>query len=156
MRRVRVAGHACLRNKLDVVNLLIGRNANMDYSLFHAARDGHIKTVKLLLDKKASPHYKGAGGQTPLSIAQQQGHKDIADLLRKVLAQVNFPRLCVCTHLGALRRCSNRKLSVQRRKPRSCRRTRNCSSSSSNMCTRTRSRSRRSRLARKRADCTPS
>lgn len=49
------------------------------------AAKGHEDIVKLLLDSKANVDPKNRNGQTPLSLAAQNGHLAIVDLLRKYI-----------------------------------------------------------------------
>ena len=51
-------------------------------SLYLAAQQGHTEAVKLLLAANADPT-KEVQGWTALAIADRNGHKDIAALLRK-------------------------------------------------------------------------
>jgi ankyrin repeat protein len=48
-----------------------------------AAAGGHKDIVELLLTKGADINIKDRQGQTPLQIAQEKGHTEIADLLKK-------------------------------------------------------------------------
>jgi len=50
--------------------------------LHHAAEQGNIALVKVLLDNGADKEIKDDQGRTPLKIAEEKGHKEIADLLQ--------------------------------------------------------------------------
>ena len=49
----------------------------------HAAATGYKDIVELLLERKADIDAKDNKGNTPLKLAEDNNHKDIADLLRK-------------------------------------------------------------------------
>ncbi|XP_022715550.1 potassium channel KAT1-like isoform X3 [Durio zibethinus] len=50
-------------------------------ALHEAVRKGHIEMVKILLEGGASVHKPDAKGRTPKALAEQQGNKNIHDLL---------------------------------------------------------------------------
>jgi ankyrin repeat protein len=49
--------------------------------LFWAAAKGHEDIVRLLLERHANPNFVDKDGQTPLSMAKQNGHDKVIDLL---------------------------------------------------------------------------
>ena len=51
-------------------------------ALHGAAKSGHEKVVKLLLDKGANVNMKNRDGQTALDVAQEKGHKEIVKILK--------------------------------------------------------------------------
>jgi len=51
--------------------------------LHNAAWKGHVEIAKLLIVKNADVNAKDVEGQTPLDWAEEEKHKEIADLLRK-------------------------------------------------------------------------
>ncbi|ABZ93685.1 Ankyrin-repeat protein [Leptospira biflexa serovar Patoc strain 'Patoc 1 (Ames)'] len=51
--------------------------------LILAARDGSLEIVKILLENKANPLLKNKKGETALSLAIENGHQKIVDLLKK-------------------------------------------------------------------------
>lgn len=52
-----------------------------DDSLNHAAKNGKLEIVKLLLENNRDPNYKDSGGDTALTLAAEHGHKEIVELL---------------------------------------------------------------------------
>jgi ankyrin repeat protein len=77
------------RPNLKLVKLLIDRGAevNRHDSLFkytplhHAAQDGNVELVQLLLAAKADPTAKESHGKTPLDLAKERKHSDVVKLL---------------------------------------------------------------------------
>jgi ankyrin repeat protein len=51
--------------------------------------NGHVETVKLLLEAKANVNAARPTGHTPLIMASVEGHTDIVKLLLKANADVN-------------------------------------------------------------------
>ena len=51
--------------------------------MHNAAWKGHVEIDKLLIVKNADVNAKDVEGQTPLDWAEEEKHKEIADLLRK-------------------------------------------------------------------------
>jgi len=51
--------------------------------LMHAAAEGHIEVVKVLLDNGADPLLKDVDGDTAESFAMQNGHRKVAKLLKE-------------------------------------------------------------------------
>ena len=49
--------------------------------MFWAAAGGYEHVVRLLLERKANPNFADEDGQTPLSIAKQNGHYKVVDML---------------------------------------------------------------------------
>lgn len=76
-------------NRIDVVKLLlnhtdidVNRRAENGITALHlAAGNGLAAMVELLLDYGARPDLKDRVGRTPLLLAQQSGHPDLAPLL---------------------------------------------------------------------------
>ena len=52
-----------------------------------ASQNGHTKTVKMLLEAKADVNVANKDGDTALSIARQQGNKEIVQLLKSAGAK---------------------------------------------------------------------
>lgn len=59
-------------------------------ALMFAARDGHIESVRTLLDLGADPDFSDPDGSTPLIVALMNGHWDTARLLIESGADVNL------------------------------------------------------------------
>ena len=55
-------------------------------------RKGHTGIVELLLEKGASLEFKNKNKKTPLHLAEQNGHTDIAQLLKNKAAVRNTHR----------------------------------------------------------------
>ena len=83
-------------NKLESVKILIDDNSNIDFhvngytSLQSAASYGALEITEYLLNKGAKINYDPNSKATPLYIAIQQKKTDIAKLLLKKGADVNF------------------------------------------------------------------
>jgi len=89
--------HEAIWNQdLQMVTLLLNSNANVNAvmeaghaddtrqtPLHYAAERGNLEIVKLLLAHGANPDARDNYGETPSAIAQQKGHYDVADLLKK-------------------------------------------------------------------------
>ncbi len=76
----------------EIIELLIANGADVnakgldDYTLLHyAARSGDVETAELLISNGADVNVKVGTGfiDTPLDVAEYNGQKEIADLLRK-------------------------------------------------------------------------
>jgi len=73
----------------DIVELLIAKGAdvnsrdNWDWTPLHSAVYGHDEIVELLIAKGANVNAKDGGNRTPLWYAQDKGHSEIVELLRK-------------------------------------------------------------------------
>ena len=50
--------------------------------MHYAASVGHKDVVELLIAKDADVNAKNRKGKTPLSLANEKGHKEIVELLR--------------------------------------------------------------------------
>ena len=76
-----------------VVQLLVDSGSNVNpmeggiVALHHAAQGGNVKVVRALLDAGANMLVQTASGDGAWSIAQQEGHQDILDLLNAALAE---------------------------------------------------------------------
>jgi serine/threonine-protein phosphatase 6 regulatory ankyrin repeat subunit B len=66
-----------------------------------AAYNGHLETVRLLLDNGAMPDSRSLDGGSALYWAASQGHSDIVLLLSKRGADINMVRTCKWTPLMA-------------------------------------------------------
>ncbi|RYC56572.1 hypothetical protein CHU98_g9638 [Xylaria longipes] len=71
----------------NVLRQLLERNSDfryvfLDKMLRIAARGGHATTVQLLLENGADPNTEMRGHPTALQIAIDEGHKDVAEILR--------------------------------------------------------------------------
>ncbi|MHC4555843.1 MAG: ankyrin repeat domain-containing protein [Planctomycetota bacterium] len=73
----------------DIVELLIAKGANVnakdnwDWTPLHSAVYGHKDIVEILIAKGANVNARDGGGRTPLWYAQEEGHNEIVELLRK-------------------------------------------------------------------------
>ncbi|MGC7402718.1 ankyrin repeat domain-containing protein [Pandoraea pneumonica] len=83
----------------DIVQMLLDASAYVDAEspngttpLMMAARGGHITTCKVLLDGGADVRLKNQLGLTAIDFANQSNQTEIADGLRKRLAQVQQAR----------------------------------------------------------------
>ena len=55
-----------------------------DFAPLHeAAQNGLLEVTQWLLDRRANVNAKLADGKTPLALAIERKHDDVADLLRK-------------------------------------------------------------------------
>ncbi len=79
---------ACEKGFIDIVKLLISKNANVldkttdgENTLHIAAENGHINVVSALLDAGVNINDTGNGGNTALHLAAQKGHLSIVKLL---------------------------------------------------------------------------
>lgn len=74
----------------ETVELLLSRGADPNLvdkdegftALMFAGAEGNIKVVRLLLEHGANPNFKDKDGDTAESFARQNGHVEVADLLR--------------------------------------------------------------------------
>jgi ankyrin repeat protein len=69
---------ARLANDPSMVTIMDGRTS----PLHEAARENHIQIVRLLLDQGANPLLSNGDGKTPLDLALENGHAEVAELLR--------------------------------------------------------------------------
>jgi len=51
-------------------------------ALMEASDQGHLESVKFLLQKGASVHFKNKNGWTALKLAGKEGHTEIVELLK--------------------------------------------------------------------------
>ena len=63
------------------IAFLVGAAPPDDWPLLDAARSGDTEAVRSLLEGGADPDVAQGDGLTPLHLAAQQGHVEIADLL---------------------------------------------------------------------------
>ncbi|EOQ97668.1 ankyrin repeat protein [Leptospira wolbachii serovar Codice str. CDC] len=81
---------AVLVKNETIVKELVSLGSNLDRPdtiegqtpLLLAARDGSFEIVKFLLEKNANPSLKNKKGQTALSLALENGHQKIVELLK--------------------------------------------------------------------------
>ncbi|XP_046559267.1 uncharacterized protein LOC124268339 [Haliotis rubra] len=91
---------ACQEGRIDVVDILLKRNADLTILNFDncsplhvwACKNGHIDTVKLLIEKGADVSAADGHGNTPLSWVCVTGHIDIVKLLIEKGADVSTAR----------------------------------------------------------------
>jgi ankyrin repeat protein len=69
---------ARLADDPSLVNIMDGRTS----PLHEAARENHIPIVRLLLDQGANPRIVNGDGKTPLDLAIEKGHAEVAEMLR--------------------------------------------------------------------------
>lgn len=88
----------CTKNrKVSLINLCDDKNCS---PLFVACHNGHVKTVKLLLENGADINVCNTDGESPLLIACLNGHVEIAVLLFDHFEQTLFqskrpdPKIC--------------------------------------------------------------
>jgi ankyrin repeat protein len=76
-------GHVAIAKTLLACGADVSARQTDNFSPLHgAAQNGQLEMVKLLLAHGAELNAKG-GGRTPLVIALEQGHQDVAGLLRQ-------------------------------------------------------------------------
>jgi len=79
---------ACGPGHLEVIRLLLEQNADVNiksrygYPLGRAAEYGHRAIVVLLLARAAKTDAKNTAGKTAAQLADENGHKDIGDIIR--------------------------------------------------------------------------
>lgn len=76
--------HAALSGNTAVAELLVARGggAGQDAALHGAVAPGHLAMTRWLLERGADPNTLDFAGRTPLRVALDAGHAEIADLLR--------------------------------------------------------------------------
>lgn len=80
---------------LEMVKLLIPLTPNINQSsssataLFYAARNGHSRSVKLLVEAGAKINQTGANQLTPLNCAVTKNHEEVVKVLLQLGADVN-------------------------------------------------------------------
>lgn len=82
---------AAVAGRLDVARYLIEKGAALDKRagilestpLICASEMGHVEIIQLLLARGADPTLRDKNGLTALMIAERNGHKQIAEFLRK-------------------------------------------------------------------------
>ncbi|MCK9858566.1 ankyrin repeat domain-containing protein [Paenibacillus sp. ATY16] len=85
--------HAAIAGErsLEVIKLLLAKGANptiLDsngHTCLHSAafHDDNLEMIRLLMEHGADINASADGGDTPLSLAIQQGHENVASLLRE-------------------------------------------------------------------------
>ena len=65
------------------VSLLLLSGTSSAKALHNAAYAGNLAEVKRLIEKGKNVNARDKEGKTPLSLAVEKGHKEIANLLRK-------------------------------------------------------------------------
>ena len=84
-RRDEALCNAAAGGRTNVVEFLLGRGAdvhwNFDCPVYVAARNGHLATVRLLLDRGADADVTDVDGVTALQWARHNGHVAVAALL---------------------------------------------------------------------------
>ncbi len=91
---------AAYENRLTVVRSLLASqsievntaNDNGATALHQAARGGYVQIVRLLIDNGADLEAKDLRGQTPAMLARAQGHAEVADMIKRSLAQKRSSR----------------------------------------------------------------
>jgi ankyrin repeat protein len=91
-------GYACLQGHLEVAKLLVAAGARVNYQtsndwgpLVSAAWGGHLQVVKYLVEEAgADVRCAGPDGSTALSMAECQGHADVAQYLRRVASRREY------------------------------------------------------------------
>lgn len=82
---------ASQRGYVDIVNLLLSKGADVNAkekecgytALMYAIEFGHIKTVETLLDRGVDVSKQGRRGRDALELAEEEGNKNIVELIRK-------------------------------------------------------------------------
>jgi len=84
-RRISVLFHAALSGRTEIADLLVahGGGEGAGAALHGAVRPAHIAMVAWLLDHGADVNTPDVEGKTPLRVALDNGHAEIADLLRR-------------------------------------------------------------------------
>lgn len=79
---------ACLDGKMNVIEMLVSRGANVNSKgndgnmpLHNAVRGGSGKAVEFLIKKGADVRARNKNGDTPLKIANNIGNKSVIDVL---------------------------------------------------------------------------
>ncbi|TCM95864.1 ankyrin repeat protein [Paenibacillus sp. BK033] len=85
--------HAAIAGErsLEVIKLLLAKGADTTildsngHTCLHSAafHDDNLEMIRLLMEHGADANASADGGDTPLSLAVQQGHENVASLLRK-------------------------------------------------------------------------
>jgi ankyrin repeat protein len=77
--------HAALSGETEIADLLVahGGGEGVDAALHGAVRPGHLAMTRWLLERGANPNAPNFEGKTPLRMAVEQGHDEIAALLRE-------------------------------------------------------------------------
>ncbi len=81
----------------DMIEFLLSKGADInakDYAvggtpLHYASMNGYINIVRFLINKGADITCQGKGDFTALSLAETEGHKDVAELLRKHMKDIS-------------------------------------------------------------------
>jgi len=84
-------------DNVDMIESLLANGANINAKdnitggtpLHYAAMNGYKNIVEFLIANGADTYCKAHGEATPLMLAEGEGHKDVADLLRKNMKKVS-------------------------------------------------------------------
>ena len=84
------------KDSTDKIEFLLSKGADINAKdivgggtpLHYASLNGYINIVRFLIDKGADITCQGKDGVTALSLAEHEGHKDVADLLRKHMKEI--------------------------------------------------------------------
>ncbi len=77
-------------HKFKAIADVLTKNGGHSGSIFVAAKSGDIVGVKALMNGKVNLNKTGLDGRTPLHLAAENGHKEIASLFLDIGAQADF------------------------------------------------------------------
>lgn len=92
---VTLLGHACIKNNLEAVEILLSEGANPNKlsngnsPLFMASGESDLSLMRLLLENDARPNTVAVDGSTPLHQALRGNNKDKIELLLNFGANIN-------------------------------------------------------------------
>jgi ankyrin repeat protein len=86
---------ACRSGRLEIVKLLVGAGAMVEYNarngmgaLAEAASEGHLAVVKYLVEEAGADERRAdEDGMTPLEVAAEMGHDDVVAYLRSIASR---------------------------------------------------------------------